>query len=790
VAQDAGRTPPQPPRVLPLLVTDEVVVFPHMMVPLVVLREQDMAAMDEALVKYKSIGCVAAKPKRPPAPRDEVGPEDIFDVGTVSSVLKMVKVPDGTRRALIQGEKRFRVLRVLQRRPFMLAEIEVVEEEQPSGVEIDALVRSVRQLLQRCVELSPALTEEVLITAHNIEEPGKLADFAVSNIQTDVSTRQSVLATFNVKERLTKVTELLNSEVAVLELGQKIQSEARSQMDRAQREYFLRQQLEAIRKELGEVDEQSREIEELRKAIAESGMPDEAREQAEKELDRLSKMPTASAEYSVVRTYLDWLLRMPWNKSTEDIMDIERAAKILDEDHYNLQKVKDRILEYLSVLSLKGDMKGPILCFVGPPGTGKTSLGRSIARALGRKFVRMSLGGIRDEAEIRGHRRTYIGALPGRIIQGIANAGTNNPVFMLDEIDKVGADFRGDPSAALLEVLDPEQNFAFRDHYLDVDFDLSRVMFLTTANVLDTIPPALRDRMEVLHLPGYTEQEKIQIARRYLIPRQLAEHGLERKHLHITQSALSAIIRQYTREAGLRNLEREIAAICRKRARALAEGNKKRVVVHKDDLQEYLGPRKFFEESIVRTQVPGVATGLAWTSSGGDVLFVEASCNEGRPSLILTGQLGDVMKESAQAAVTCIRSRARELGIDPNVFDKLTIHIHVPQGAIPKDGPSGGITMATALASALTGRLVRHDVAMTGEITLQGRVLPVGGIKEKVLAAARHGIRTVILPKRNEVDISEVPEEVRKKIQFRYVESIDEVLELALHKRRRKKRAA
>ncbi|HEX15728.1 MAG TPA: endopeptidase La, partial [Deltaproteobacteria bacterium] len=597
-----------------------------------------------------------------------------------------------------------------------------------------------------------------------------------------VQEKQEVLETLDLKARLNKVHFILTREVQILELGNKIQSQVKEDIDRAQREYYLREQLKAIKRELGEVDEHTAEIKELKEKIEKAQMPEEARKAAEKELDRLSKMPPASAEYTVARTYLDWLIELPWAKSTEDNLDIANAKKILDEDHYDLEKVKKRILEYLAVRKLKRDMKGPILCFVGPPGVGKTSLGRSIARAMGRKFIRISLGGIRDEAEIRGHRRTYVGALPGRIIQGIKRAGTNNPVFMLDEVDKIGTDFRGDPASALLEVLDPEQNHAFSDHYIDVPFDLSKVMFITTANILDTIPPALRDRMEVLELPGYSDDEKLMIAKRHLIPKQLEEHGLTPDDLEFEDEAILGIIHSYTREAGVRNLEREIAAICRAVAKDVAEGKRGKVVVKKDMLHKFLGPEKYYPEVAERIFTPGIATGLAWTPTGGDIIFIEATKMKGEKGLTLTGQLGDVMKESAQAALSYVRSKAKELGIDEDFYSKTDIHIHVPAGAIPKDGPSAGVAMFVALISLLTDRPVRSDVAMTGEITLRGQILPVGGIKEKVLAGRRAGIKTIILPKRNEKDLEELSDHVKEGLEFKFVQRMDEVVDIALVK--------
>jgi ATP-dependent Lon protease len=631
-------------------------------------------------------------------------------------------------------------------------------------------------LFQKIVSLSPNLPEEIGIAVINIAEPGNLADYVAAHINLTLEEKQGILEELNVRKRLKKVTGFINRELEILELGSKIQSEIKGEFDKAQRQYYLREQLKAIQRELGEVDEQTMEIDELRRSIEEAQLPPEALKEAERELDRLSKMPPQAAEYSVAKTYLDWVTSLPWTKSTEESVNVKRAAEILDEDHYDLEKVKERILEYLAVRKLKQDMKGPILCFVGPPGTGKTSIGQSIARALGREFVRMSLGGVRDEAEIRGHRRTYVGALPGRIIQGIRRAGSNDPVFMLDEIDKVGADFRGDPSAALLEVLDPEQNHAFFDHYLDVPFDLSKVMFITTANLEDPILPALRDRMEVLELPGYTEMEKLHIAKKFLITKQLRENGISKDKLKITDDAILAIVRKYTREAGLRNLEREIGTICRKVARQVIEDDVKKITVTPKKLREFLGMGKFKYEIAEGSDEVGVATGLAWTQAGGDVLFVEASLIPGKGNLTLTGKLGDVMQESARAALTYSRAHASSLGVKGNFYETKDIHIHVPAGAIPKDGPSAGITMTVALASAISGKPVQKDVAMTGEITLRGKVLPVGGIKEKVLAAHRAGVTKVILPKDNEKDLDEIPQQIKDELQFMFVKQIDEVL--------------
>jgi ATP-dependent Lon protease len=773
---------PSIPSELPILPVKESIIYPKMVLPMIVTAENQIKMIDDALVGDRMIGLVAIMDEESIEARKE-GPPII---GTVVLILKMLKMPDNTLRLLIQGISRIRIIEFTQTEPYFKARIEKIEEKKAEGVEVEALTANIKGLFKTLLDMSPHLPPELAIIAVNIEDPGNLADLVAANLNIGISEKQEILETIDVMERLKKVHEKLTRAIQILELGSKIQSQVKDQMEKMQREYYLREQLKAIQRELGEKDERSMEIEELREKVLKSKMTDEAREAAQKEIERLSKMPPAAAEYIVSRTYLDWLIELPWGIMTEDNLDIDRAQRILDEDHYNLEKVKKRILEFLAVRRLKEDMKGPILCFVGPPGTGKTSLGRSIARALGRKFVRISLGGIRDEAEIRGHRRTYVGALPGRIIQGIRKAGSSNPVFMLDEVDKIGMDFRGDPSSALLEVLDPEQNYAFSDHYLEVGFDLSKVMFITTANLLEPIPPALRDRMEVLDLVGYTPEEKVYIARKFLIPRQLEEHGLKKRHLRFTKKAIEKIIKHYTREAGLRNLEREIATICRAVAKEVASGKDDTTIVKPKMVHEFLGPEKFFSEVAERTAQPGVATGMAWTPSGGDILFVEATRMPGKKTLTLTGQLGDIMKESAQTALSYIRSRAKELKIDEDFFEKNDIHIHVPEGAIPKDGPSAGVTILTALASLLMNRRVRNDVAMTGEITLRGLVLPVGGIKEKVLAAKRAGIRTIILPKKNEKDLEEIPDHMKKGLQFHFVSRMDEVIRFALTPSKRK----
>ncbi len=764
------------PSVLPILPLREVVVYPFLVLPLIISRRSSIKLLDDILVKDKLLGVVAQKDPKIEEPK----PKDLYQVGAAAVVLKMLKFPDNTERIIIQGLRRIKIKKFLQIEPYMTAEVEPFYDILIVSDELEALMKNVVNQFSNYISLNPSLPDETKIAVLNIKEPGRLADFVISNLESKLPDKQVVLETPEVKERLEKVTLLLSKELEILKMGSRIQSQIESEVSQAQREFFLRQQLKAIQKELGVGDERAMEIQEFKKKIRKAKMPPEVESEVIKELSRLEKMTPASAEYTVSRTYLDWLVSLPWSVFTEDNLNIEQAQKVLDEDHYNLEKVKERILEYLAVRKLKPDVKGPILCFVGPPGTGKTSLGRSIARAMGRKFIRLSLGGIRDEAEVRGHRRTYIGALPGRIIQWIRKAESSNPVFMLDEIDKLGADFRGDPAAALLEVLDPEQNFSFSDHYLEVPFNLSKVLFITTANLLDPIPPALRDRMEVSELPGYTQEEKLMIARQFLIPRQLEAHGLKSNHIEFGDEAVIAIIRDYTREAGLRNLEREIASICRKIAKNAAIGKVDKVRITADNVSDFLGPIRFFSETAERTNVPGVAVGVAWTPSGGDIVFVESTRMRGKKSLKLTGQLGDVMKESAEAALSYIRSRADSLGIAEDFFDKYDLHIHIPAGSIPKDGPSAGVTIATSLFSLLMDKPVRPDVAMSGEITLRGKVLPVGGIKEKVLAAKRAGIRTIILPSRNEKDLKEIPEAIKKELEFQFVDTIDEVWRIAV----------
>lgn len=767
------------PDELPLLPVRDIVVFPYMILPLFVGRESSISAVNEALASDRMIVLVAQRD----AGTDEPKQTDLYEIGTVVMVIRMLKLPDGRVKILVQGISKAKIVTYTTEKPFYKVRIQKIKEPpepKEKSLKTEALMRNVKEQLEKAISLGKMLPPDFLVIADNLESPGKLADLVASNLGLKVDEGQQILETIDPDERLKKVGELLGKEVEVLTMQQKIQSAAQEEMTKTQREYFLREQLKAIQKELGEIDEKTEEINEFKKKIADVKMPQEVEKEALKQLDRLEKMHPEAAEATTVRTYLEWMVELPWSKSTQDNLDIKAGARILDEDHYDLEKVKERILEYLAVRKLKAKMKGPILCFVGPPGVGKTSLGKSIARALGRQFVRMSLGGMRDEAEIRGHRRTYIGSLPGRIIQGIKQAGSNNPVFMLDEVDKIGADFRGDPSAALLEVLDPEQNFSFSDHYLGVPFDLSNVMFITTANLTDPIPSALKDRMEVITLSGYTEEEKLGIAKKYLIPRRTEEHGISDKHIHISDEAVLRIISQYTREAGLRNLEREIATICRKVARDVAEGNGKLQRISAANLNKYLGVRKFISETEAERNQVGVATGLAWTQAGGEIMHIEVTTMKGRGILTLTGQLGDVMKESAQAAMSYSRSRSRNYGLKEDFYQKIDVHIHVPAGAIPKDGPSAGITMATSLISKLTGIPVRKDVAMTGEITLTGRVLPIGGLKEKTLAAKRAGIRTIIIPEDNNKDLEEIPVNIRKDMKFILAREMDDVIKNAL----------
>jgi len=767
---DEGETPKIPAE-LPILLMEDMVIYPYTLVPLIIKDPKLIAAVDDALSHERIVGAFMLKDK-------EKG--EFYQVGSSILIHRMLKSPDGSMRMLAQGLKKIVIAQITQDQPFPKARVEVLHEHEGKNERVEALMRSVLGQYQKMVSLVPYIPDELQAAAMNIEDPIRLAYFICTMIRMDPEQKQQILELESIEDKLKKVSSILQREIELLELGTKIQSEVQDKMTKTQREYFLREQLKAIRKELGEEDEVQVEINEFREKMLAANLPDYVLKEAERELSRLEKLPTASPEYGVIRTYLEWLIELPWNQETKDNMDLSRAKKILDEDHYDLKEVKQRILEYLAVRKLREEMKGPILCFVGPPGVGKTSLGQSIARTLERKFMRLSLGGMRDEAEIRGHRRTYIGALPGSIIQSIRRGGSKNPVLMLDEIDKVGADFRGDPSSALLEVLDPEQNVTFRDNYIDLPFDLSKVFFITTANVLETIHPALRDRMEILRLPGYTEHEKLGIAKEYLIPKQIREHGLDSGDVLFTDEGTRKIIASYTKEAGVRNLEREIARVCRKVAFKKGEGEGTGYTITHKNVREYLGPERHFPEIAMRTSRPGVATGLAWTEAGGDILFIEATKMPGRKELSLTGQLGEVMQESAKAALSYVRTKVEELGIEKNFFEKYDLHVHVPAGAIPKDGPSAGITIATALASELSGRPVRSDVAMTGEITLSGVVLPVGGIKEKVLAAKAAGIKKIILPERNRGDMEEIGEELREGIEFVFVESADEVLKLAL----------
>ena len=782
------------PGEVPLLVSRDVVVFPSMVTQLFLDDDRAIRAVDTAVNGgHKVVAIFGQK-----APSTEVEEEDsveveeiedykleeLYQVGTAVQVVRMQRSPDGRLQVLINGIARVGLQDLVQVRPYALARVKVLEGWSEKTPTLEALAQNVVGLFKKAVGLTPHAPREMLVALDTLPDSEQKADFIASQFSLGFEERQEVLAELNLRRRLEMINSAMTREVEIMELRQKIQSDAAGSIDDAQREYFLRQQLKAIQDELGEDEDEALEMEELRQQILEAGMPDEVKKVAERELSRMEKMMQAAAEYTVSRTYVDWLVELPWSKASEDHIDVDEAQRILDEDHFGIEKPKDRILEYLAVRRLKNDMRGPILCLSGPPGTGKTSLGQSVARALGREFVRISLGGVRDESEVRGHRRTYVGALPGRIIQGLRRAKTNNPVFMLDEIDKLGADFRGDPSAALLEVLDPEQNHSFEDHYLDVPFDLSKVLFIATANSLHTIPPALLDRMEVLELSGYTEVEKVKIARRYLVPRQLKEHGLSGRKLEIDDDALRAVVRHYTREAGLRNLEREVGTLCRKVARRFAQGRCRKVWIRSGDLSEYLGPERFLHEVAEEAKEVGVVAGLAWTPVGGEVLFAEGSVMPGKGGLKLTGHVGDVMKESAQAAMTYIRSRWEDLSLPEDFSERSDVHIHVPAGAVPKDGPSAGVTMGTVLASVFTGRPVRHDVAMTGEITLRGKVLPIGGVRDKVLAAHRAGMKTVILPEQNRKDVEDVPEAVRKELKIVFAAQMDQVLDTALFKRR------
>jgi ATP-dependent Lon protease len=769
------------PAVLPILPLRNSVFFPGGVLPLAVGRQKTIALIKDAVRDEQVIGVVTQRK----AEEEDPGAADLYTVGTVARVVKLLKMGEDNYSLVVQGLARFRVLDLVQENPYLKARVDPVEDKSvvTDDVEVEALAINLKKLAREVIELMPELPAAATELVESITHPGHLADLIAANVDVPIEEKQQVLETVELKARMKLVLELLNRKREILKLSNKIDSAVKGEMSKTQREYYLRQQLKAIKEELGELGEEEEELDELAERLKKAGLPPEVDKVAQKELNRLKSIPTASSEYTVARTYLDWIADLPWSKRTDDNLDIANAKQILDADHYGLDKIKKRILEYLAVRKLKNDMRGPILCFVGPPGVGKTSLGQSIARATGRKFVRLSLGGVRDEAEIRGHRRTYVGALPGRIIQSMKKAGTINPVMMLDEIDKLGADFRGDPSAALLEVLDPEQNFSFSDHYLDLAYDLSKIMFIATANLLDPIPGPLKDRMEILELPGYTFEEKVHIAQNHLIPKQLREHGLSSDAIAITEKALIAVIMAYTREAGVRNLERRLADICRAVAVEVASGKLQagsKRTVDEPDLAEMLGPEKFYNETAERTEIPGVATGLAWTAAGGDILFIEATRMTGKGSLTLTGQLGEVMKESAQAALSYLRSKSDALGIQANFLEKTDLHIHFPAGAIPKDGPSAGVTILTALVSLLTGNRVRSDVAMTGEVTLRGLVLPVGGIKEKVLAAHRAGIKRVIIPARNEKDLVDVPEQARKELDFVYAAHMDEVLAAAL----------
>jgi ATP-dependent Lon protease len=766
------------PDVLPVLPLKDTVVFPYIILPLSVGRDKSVLAVDRALSESRVIMLVAQRD----AANDNPGEADLFEVGTAAVIMRMLKLPDGRIRILVQGLARARVQHISQMEPYLQAKIERIEEPRPAApsLEIEALVRSVKESMDRAVTLGKGISAEVMVIAANLEDPGRLADLAASNLELKLAEAQSVLETIDPIERLRKVSDQLAREIQVLNLQQEISSQARGEIDRSQREYFLRQQLKTIQQELGEGEELAEEIANYRRLAAEKQLTEEAREELERQIRRLERSHPESAETQIIRTYLDWLTSLPWTTTSEDNLDLQNAQQVLDEDHYDLEKIKERILEYLAVRKLKPDTRGPIICFVGPPGVGKTSLGRSIARSLGRKFVRISLGGVRDEAEIRGHRRTYVGALPGRIVQGIRQAGTSNPVFVLDEIDKIGADFRGDPSSALLEVLDPEQNWSFVDHYLGISYDLSKVMFIATANMLEPIQPAFLDRMEIIRLTGYTQEEKARIARLHLIPKQTKENGLNEEQITFTDEAVAAVIAGYTKEAGLRNLEREIAAICRKVAVKVARGEIEGMAVDAAKVEEFLGARKHFSEELLNRDRVGVATGLAWTSVGGDLLFIEVVAVPGKGLLMLTGQLGDVMKESAQAAVSFARSYAATHGLGDDFFARHDLHVHVPAGSIPKDGPSAGITIGTAILSVLTGKPINRRVAMTGEITLRGDVLPIGGLKEKVLAAKLAGIQTVIVPKLNRRDLAEVPATITGGLAFHFVDHMDEVLKIAL----------
>jgi ATP-dependent Lon protease len=771
------------PKKIPLLPIRDIVVFPYMVLPLFVGREMSIKAIETALEGNRMIFLASQKDINVENP----SPSDLYSMGTVGVIMRMLKLPDGRIKILVQGVSRARTAKFVQKEPYYLVEIKTFPDApSPVNIELEALMRNVKEQIEKLVSFGKVILPDIMVVIENVDDPGKLADLAVANMGLKVEQAQEILEITDPLQRIKRINEALGKEIELLSMQQKIQADVRGEIDKTQRDYFLREQLKAIQKELGDTDDRSEDMRELRDKIKEAKLPEKAMKEAEKQLRRLERMHPDAAEASMTRTYIEMLAELPWSKVTKDNLDLKAAEKILEEDQYDLEKVKERILEYLAVRKLKEKMKGPIMCFVGPPGVGKTSLGKSIARSLGREFVRISLGGVRDEAEIRGHRRTYVGALPGRIIQSIKTAGSSNPVFMLDEIDKIGADFRGDPSAALLEVLDPEQNNSFSDHYIGLPFDLSNVMFITTANMTDPIPSPLRDRMEIIRLSGYSEHEKLGIAKSYLIPRQLKEHGITEKNISIPDKTILKIIEEYTREAGVRNVEREIGHLCRKVARKIAEGETGLFTITTVNLHKYLGVPKFLPEAERTKDEIGVVTGLAWTETGGDVLYIEATTMRGKGTLTLTGQLGDVMKESAHAALTYVRSRATELGINTERFGKTDVHIHVPAGAIPKDGPSAGVTMATALASVFTNEPVRKNLAMTGEVTLRGRVLPIGGLKEKTLAARRAGITTVIIPKLNEKDLDDIPKEIRKGMNFVLAETMDDVFRTALQKKPRR----
>lgn len=768
------------PEALPLLPVRDMVMYPSVVLPLFVGRDTSINAVEKALSKDRLIIVVAQKDLKDEDPL----PDRIYSIGVVSQIMRMLRLPDGRVKILIQGLKKAEVKEYIQETPAFLVRVNIIEEPVITEItlEIEALMRYVKEEMERVVSMGRMVPPDILIVLDTIDEPGRLADIAAANLGLNVEKAQEILEIIDPIERLRKLSEILGKEIELLNMQAKILSQAKEEMTKSQRDYFLREQMKAIKNELGEGDDRADEIEDLQKRIKKAKMPKEVEKEAKKQLERLDLMHPDAVESSMLRTYLEWLVELPWSVSTKDNLDINLAKKVLDEDHYNLEKVKERILEFLSVIKLKGEMKGPILCFVGPPGVGKTSLGKSIARALGRKFSRISLGGMKDEAEIRGHRRTYVGSMPGRIIQCLKQAGSNNPVFMMDEIDKIGTDFRGDPASALLEVLDPEQNHSFSDHYLNVPFNLSKVMFITTANRVDTIPSALRDRMEIINIEGYTEKDKLMIAKRYLIPKQLKENGINEGYMEFTDHAIEKIIREYTREAGLRNLEREIASVTRKVARKIAEGGKGKTIITNKNLQSFLGVPKYLQEENLDEDMVGIASGLAWTEFGGDVMYIEASCRKGKKDLTLTGNMGDVMKESAQAAMTYIKSNAEKLGIKDSIFDDLEMHVHVPQGAIPKDGPSAGITMAIAMISAISKRPVPRKIAMTGEITLTGRVLPIGGLKEKALAALRSRMDKVIIPRENTRELDEIPAYVKKNLKFIPVKNMDEIINIVFGK--------